>query len=78
VPGRGYATGAAASWKNRSTKRGQACCEACLCQSHDHAWSRGFLLGSQHRTAVLCRQHEDVSLLPGLIFRPAGRCSGPW
>ncbi len=29
--------------------------EACLCQSHDLAWSRGFLLGPHHRTAVLSR-----------------------
>lgn len=39
---------------------------------------RGFFLGSHARNTILSPQHEDVSLLPGRFFRPAGRCSGPW
>lgn len=39
---------------------------------------RGFFLGSHARNTILSPQHEDVSLLPGRCFRPAGRCSGPW
>lgn len=39
---------------------------------------KGFFLGSHARNTVLSPQHEDVSLLPGRFFRPAGRCSGPW